>query len=382
MNRSKPKIIYIWNIPCTEKIERDYFIKDLISKNYQVEYWDLSCLLFKYDDFVYKIKRNYIRKIKSYEELKSLLSQQDNLNTLYMIIYRPLRLYRMLSKFNVKLLYFERGCLPQLSNRSLISKIRQKTVSLFNIEKISGFFSQKTTAILKRIKMLKEIDIVFAAGEVGENMHRDTSMVVPVNFFDYDEYVKVKSEDRCLVNGRYCVYLDDNIVDDPDFVIFRVKTVKADAYYNALNRFFKYIEDIYKVKVVIAAHPKAVYERNPFDGREIYRFETCTLAKGCEFALAHFSTSVSFPVLFKKPVIFMYTSEMKKMAYFKTINSFAEALNRSVVNIDLVDPEKFDFKKVDIGKYEEYRLKYITSLGPDAKNSRDIFLKFIESLSS
>lgn len=377
------KIIYICYLPLTEKLERNFYIKDLLDWNYSVEYWDLSSLFFKNVGFTNEHKRHYVVNIGTYQCLQKLIKKESQSRAVYIPIitygYQSFRLYRILTKNKCKIMFFERGRLPSTVNDFSYYKFCDKLSSLFNGKKVMSYFGHKIAIFMMKVKIVKRYDIVFAAGQIAEKIHQKTSLVIPVNYFDYDEYLRVKGDDRRLVKGRYCVFLDDNVVSDTDFLVRGQKTVAAQEYYNSMNRFFKYIEDQYNIKVVIAANPKAKYENDIFEGREIYKFETCRLVQKCEFSIAHYSTSVSYPVLFKKPVIFIYTSEMKNMFYFKIIRTFARVLNQPLVNIDSSDTEELVLREVDIDKYEKYKLGYITSLKSESKYSRDIFLKFIES---
>ena len=115
------------------------------------------------------------------------------------------------------------------------------------------------------------------------------------------------------------MFLDDNIVFDRDYIILKRKTVQSSTYYNELNKYFDLIENKFELKVVIAAHPKSNYNKDFFCGREVYQNKTHELAKDCEFAIAHYSTSVAFPVLYKKPINFIYTNAMVKKFYYNYI---------------------------------------------------------------
>ena len=372
------KIIYICYLPLTKKLEQDFYIQDLIDSNYSVEYWDLSPIFFNDVSFSNEHDRDYVLKIDTYQYFQNCIKKEKNPRTVYIPMitygYQSFRLYRILTKNKCKLYYFGRGCLPSAVNDFSLDSLYVKLYLLFDGKKAIRYFADKFALFMKKVKIVKNYDVVFAAGQIAENIHQKASMVIPVNHFDYDEYVRVKDDGGCLVKGKYCVFHDDNIVANTDYLILRQKTVKAHDYYNSVNRFFKYIEDQYNIKVVIAAHPNAKYEHETFAGREIYKFETCRLVQKCEFSIAHYSTSISYPVLFKKPVIFIYTSEMKNMFYFKTIKTFAKVLKQPLVNIDSSDTEKLTLKEVDIHNYEEYKLKYITSLNSKNEYTRDIFL--------
>jgi len=376
------KLIYICYLPLSQKIERDFYLRDVIDSKYSAEYWDLSSLFFRDVRFNETYDQEYVRKIDSYELFQERIQKEDNAQTIYIPIityeYRSLRLYRILTKNQCQLFYFERGCLPSIHTDSSWWVFLGRMNSLFNSKKVIRFLADRYASIMKQYAFVKNYDVVFAAGQIAIDIHRNTSKVVPVHYFDYDEYMRARNGSRPIA-GHYCVFLDDDIIHNADYVIQGIKTINADNYYRLMQSFFKYLEGHYKIKVVIAAHPKSNYAKNPFGEWEIYKNETCQLVEKCEFAVMHYSSSISYPVIFKKPIMFVHTSEMMKMFYFKTINSFAESLDQPIYNIDSRDSAGFRIKAIDSGKYEEYQDNYITSLQAESGYSRDIFLNFVRS---
>ena len=77
-----------------------------------------------------------------------------------------------------------------------------------------------------------------------------------INYFDYDDFLSTKFSQR-IIPEKYCVFHDEYLPHHPDFSMLGINTVDEKLYYKDLNIFFNLIEETYKVKVVIAAHPKA-----------------------------------------------------------------------------------------------------------------------------
>lgn len=357
---------------------------DLILQGFTVEYWDLTKMFFPDVKFVGEVERSYIRKFSNYKELNDAVLAQDIKNSFFvsMITFEEtvFKLHRILTKYKCYLIFFARSGLPTFSeNESLLRKVMDNYRNYLRIDRIKVKLWNEIGKIYKQIGLVKNYDLVFAAGTVEESRYRGLSKVIPINHFDYDNYLYVKNNPNRIINTDYCVFLDDNIVDDTDFKMFNIKTIEATSYFTSMRAFFDRIEKYFNLKVVIAANPKADYKKNEFGNREILKGKTNELVKDCHFAIAHYSTSISYPVLFKKPIIFIYTSEMKKMFYFETISNFTKVLNQPLLNIDSVHTGELNLKEVDIDKYEEYKLKYITSLKHEGECSRNIFMKFIES---
>jgi hypothetical protein len=120
-----------------------------------------------------------------------------------------------------------------------------------------------------------------------------------------------------------------------------------------------------------------------FGDREIIKGKTNQLVKDCRFAIAHFSTSISFAVLYKKPIIFAYTSEMKEMFYFQTIKHLAALLGSRMVNSDAIqgDDER-GISRPDPPRYEEYKYKYLTSKSTENELSARVFIQHMTLLAS
>ena len=69
--------------------------------------------------------------------------------------------------------------------------------------------------------------------------------------------LKSKSNKK-LVDGKYVVFLDQNLLHHTDFIREKVKlNIQKDKYYEQLNTLFEKIENQFGFRVVIAAHPRA-----------------------------------------------------------------------------------------------------------------------------
>ena len=106
------------------------------------------------------------------------------------------------------------------------------------------------------------------------------------------------------------VFLDINLPYHSDLAFCGRPQIDPVAYYRSLNRFFGLLEREYGIEVIIAAHPRADYDRTTFEGRQIFRLVTAELVRDAEFVLSHTSTAMSYAVLNAKPLIFIYTDAM------------------------------------------------------------------------
>jgi hypothetical protein len=187
-----------------------------------------------------------------------------------------------------------------------------------------------------------------------------------------------------VVKGKYAVFLDINLPYQSDLVISGLPAVNASCYFKSLNHFLDLLEDAYSVKVVIAAHPKAAYNNNEYNQREIYSLLTAELVKDAEFVITHTSTALSYAVLNSKPLVFIYTDEMMsiyKNTFMREIESSANYLNASIYNIDeITDGSQVIIKLPNQELYESYKYNYLTSQESENKISAEIFWSEINSL--
>nr|WP_315174772.1 hypothetical protein [uncultured Flavobacterium sp.] len=388
------KVVYINYQPITAKYYSDYYLGECVDNGFSVEYWDVSNLYFpntkcsESNNLITTVK-----KITSLNELKRYVIQVDIDSTFFItnITYefRVWKLFRILTSFNCKLAFFARGMFPSPVNANSTSKVINLILS-FKFKRIIEGVKNRVAIFLKKYKIIKTYDFVFRAGSeggltigFGNNFDMINAEINEINYFDYDKYLSVIKSNAVIKNG-YCVFIDQYLANHPDIVICGLKNVDADIYYSDLNTYFDFIEKTHNITIVIAAHPKAVeYQtNNPFQGRQIIFDKTCELVKDSKFVLTHHSTAISYPILFKKPILFLNSDELKKAMpdlYDLTI-FFANYLNCEVVNFDKFDASKKLDLYVDIDIYNDYSYKFLTSKESESKLSSEIFIETILSL--
>lgn len=381
----KMKVIYVTCVPVSEKIRRDWYIDFLLAKGVTVEYWDLGCLLFGEARAGGSKTAASIHILQTYKELDEMLSLPENEDAYYVMLInyegRFTRLYRLLSKYESRMLYIAWGYLPIRHK-----EIRQKVLSgLFSspLKFAKRAFNRAKSISYRKLGLIKPFDIFFAAGRVPVESKPYAVKVVPINLVDYDHSVRLKSEVSKLVKERYVVFLDIFLPHHPDLKVVDWPAISADRYYQSLNRFFCQLEREFQVKVVVAAHPKADYKNEVFQGRDIYYGRTPELVKDADFVVSHHSTSLSYAVLNYKPILFIYTDEMKKL-YIETIVSyihdFADFLNSNIYNIDEVTQgDQIAIGGVSVERYDNYKYDFLTTHESEHTTTQEIFWREINA---
>lgn len=368
------KVIYISAMRLSDKAARDWYITDLIEKGMPVEYWDVASLVFG-DDGHRSMDAGFLRTPATYSELEKLLRVPENKHAHYVMLIsyggNTARLYRLLSRHDCRMVFISWGALPIGHGQRWRRRFSNVAVSVRNVA------GSMKAALYQKLGLVKRFEIVFAAGQAVLAGTHHAVRVVPINLVDFDHFVRVKSQPGRLVEGRYAVFLDIYLPHQSDLKIVGLDAIDATAYYRSLNRFFDAVEKRFGVRVAIAAHPKASYDATTFEGRPTILGRTPELVRDAEFVISHHSTSISYAVLNRKPIVFIYTDAMKE-EYDLTVVSYlrdlAAYLDASVCNIDElgVDAE-ITVKPVSEARYDEFKYAFLTSRASEHESTAEIF---------
>ncbi len=383
----KRKLIYLSYIRLTDKVSRDWYIDYSIEKGAKVEYWDIVSLVREEHEEQGALNVDYLRHIKTYQEFEALVRQPENQEAVYVMLIsysgcfsKP---FRLLSKYNCKMVYLDWGAMPIPAPASRWQRIIYRFFSnprdfvKMVIDIIAGIAYRK-------LDVVKRFDILFAAGSVLTSIDRHAKRVLPFNLCDYDHYSRVKLADQRIVQGKYAVFLDINLPFQSDLSICGLPAVNAASYFKSLNQWFDLLEKTYNIKIVIAAHPKANYSSENFEQRQSYRLLSAELVKDAEIVITHTSTALSYAVLNLKPILFVYTDEMLRIyknTVIREIEGLASYLNAPVYNIDqITDGSQVIIKPPDRERYDSYKYNYLTSTESENFSSAEIFWCEISTL--
>ncbi len=386
-NVIKRKLIYISFIRLTDKVSRDWYIDFCIKKNTVVEYWDIVSLVREEHDEKGASAPDYLRYIKTYKELELLIRKTENNEAVYVMLIsysgRFSKPYRLLSKYNCKMVFLNWGAMPTTVSSPRWQRIVYRFISnpgnfaLTVIDLIAG-------NTLRKLDIVKRFDVVFTAGQVLTEVDQYAKKVVPFNLCDFEHFKQYEFSAEKKVKGKYAVFLDINLAYQSDLAHCGLPAVTADSYFQSLNRFFDLLEKTHGLKVVIAAHPKANYAGHEFEQREHYRMLTAELVKNAEFVITHTSTALSYAVLNFKPVFFIYTDEMLKIyqdTVIRQIEGLATYFNVKSYNIDqITDGSQIVIQSPSFERYNSYKYSYLTSYKSENSLSSEIFFHEVNSI--
>jgi len=380
---------------------------DYLSRNeFEVTFLDLSYLIdYKIAKNLYKGKSKLtgcqIIVIHTHGELDNFV-KKNSINTIFIDFVAGLseydltigRIFRIFKKYNAKYYVVSNADIPN-GHRELHELFSIAWIWL-NIKK--GLTSpRKIFELLTRkiIVQLIKLEILYPKPHRIFGIKRSPSLVsyiekyritdstfIPINSRDYDTYLEyTRVSGPSIESENICVFLDEDHTNHPDFFLFGIPPLDADKYISSMNLFFDHIECITGLSVVIAAHPKSNFsqETHPFGDRLFIKGNTVDLIAKSKIAIATHSTSISFPVLFSKPIILVVTAEIKsRVGMIATVKAFARELDLIYINVD--SSNEVDALKIKLDyqpKYKNFLYTYIKNEEPINELTWEIVAKTI-----
>lgn len=307
-------------------------IDGLIEKKVEMEYWDCSAIdslpLYSMDN----IERAYLREIRSLNDLKKKMSEQDRNKCIYVdMLHRTLADYKIqriilkYGKFRVNINF----CSTELLVIGLLGhqKYKVKDIIPWIIKKLLYTVLYKTSPSSYTINSGKAFPASFK-----------------INHPDYESYMELQNSDNRLLKNQYIVFIDscypyhpEHIEENPDLQI-GIDQVFSE-YSDSLNRFFQKIEKEYGWEVVIAGHPVSKPVSSQIGNRRIIYNNLGNLIKYSEGVMLHNSNAISMAVLFDKPILFLTSDRLQQSIRFNIkISNWASFFGLDVINIDHLTP--------------------------------------------
>lgn len=252
---------------------------------------------------------------------------------------------------------------------SYLKKLRIPLVKIQNTDFIDIFKYYKTK--LKQFFFKKKIhyEYLIHTGSRNSNHLYKGKNNIYIHHYDYENFLKkINIKKNNSKHKKYAVFLDENFVYHPDMIINKKKDwVIPKNYFKSMNNFFSFLSNKFNLEIKIASHPSNY--RNYFDKYKLYFNYTPELVGNADLVILHQSTSLSYPILFKKKILFLTSNEInKKTGYLKDkIYSLAKFFKKKPINVD----ENLN---------KQYIKKNIISNSNHYKKFRDLFLKHPKSV--
>jgi len=391
MKNKIKKIIYFIQSPFNKR-DYDRFGIEVVQQNgFEVEVWDFGSFLHPH---IHQKVKTGVPDPSDWRGVKYFTSEKEALGAIFklgsetfvipIIIFNlnSFKIYRMISKKRLKygVIVSNNQLSPDNgSTVNFLSKIRKLTLKrlpsiLFNRTQFNYLSIQPASFLL-------------AGGEQSTRGHRypvnKTTKIIWSHTLDYDIYLRTKNR-QVKADNNMGVFLDEDVPFHSDYLYMGVQPpATPEEYYPLLCNFFTLLENKYNVRIVIAAHPRSRYDNltDYFQGRPVIRGETVELIKKAGFAITHSSTSVNYPILFEKPIIFITTNRLQQSQQGPLIGLIASKLAKIPINlnnfskIDWIKEMTFDRKA-----YLNFKHQYIKKDGSEELPCWQIFANHIKSL--
>ena len=358
------------------RFEVDYFIKN----NYQVIIYDLTKILRSSfyinnytpsDSFI----NNQVRVIKSIEDFENDLAIEKNNSYLFAmcwinLYYDEIMVFKLLSKYNIPYSQFKLAILPDI--RPWYIRILSK-----------HYYDFKTKIINKEIN---PADLVLLAGkkaklQIGIKKSKKSKQI-NCGSFDYNLFIdNSKNEKKSkLIDYPEIVFIDQYWPSHPDFD--GKGLLNPEFYYTKVNTFLNELNFQFNMTCGIAFHPRTSCDNNYFIYNG-YTHQTIDLIKNAKIVVAHHSTSLSFAVLYNKPIIHISFLKIKNTINHKYIQKLSELLQTPLYYIDNKDAVNIKIPTVNEKMYKQYIRDYLLDKSTFYTNNYKVeVLNFINSKAS
>ena len=388
----KPKIAIVLDISFTERDYKRFGISTL-KKKFNVFIFDftksfsIKLANHKFSKKTYKCEGYH--SIKSLSSFIELVEKYKFSNCINYLANKPLelKLANILKKNRVPFVKIQNGLVigPE-DPRSFIQNLHILSLKFTGKKRFMAFIASQISKITNKF-IKKEPQIIFdkvvVTGRVGI---KDAAIglktkVIHAHSFDYNNYLNNIKQSKLGIKKPYAVFLDQYLPLHPDAPIFFGVSPRCtpEKYYPALNNFFNIFEKKFNMKVIVCAHPKSDYENNSnyLYGRKFVKNETINLVKNCNIVFAHCSTTITYAVLYKKPLVFLLSDEYIRSFDNYTPSVIAKKLNSPYFNIDDKNNnskiQNINLFKIDKKKYKIYKDDYVKYPSRSHKKFWEIF---------
>jgi len=385
------KIIYLIEQPLDARNFDRFGIQKWIDRNWIAEVWDLTPLAHPH---VWRTFLESQLELKEYSGYFPVASKND-LRARYAALgrighfidltdasYCSFKVKRFLIRHGAVRVICAQGSIPapqDIQQRGLASRLRKAFARgpIRSLKTLSAVFFNRLSAPLIRP------GLAVVSGEMSIRSVRQSREILKVHSFDYDIYLQLAKSNE-VPEKAYAVFIDQDLCFHSDFIYQNTPfVVTPEKYFPAICYALKHISRLLGVDILIAAHPRAAYERRKpecFPEFTIIRGRTADLIERSALVVCHDSTAIHFAVLFRKPMIFVTTDELIPTFEGKSIVQAAAEFGKIPINLD-EDLRSVDWHKqmhVDSAKYLEYKNKYIKIDGSPERPTWDVVIDYIE----
>ncbi len=382
--RYMKKIVFIDGENLTKRRREIFWIDEIRAAGFEVEFWDVSKMIVD-QDICDQLDENYLRKFSNIKDFEEAIQKQDISNTIFVIEIW----YKWITR---KMLYIIKKNKCFTLKIQIYSKIyhKQKRVPKMHFSlNLLKYLSKKLVDELSYVcfkiyQKVKGIDRHFDYHITADSRSRKANAFINHPDWQSAKDLELQPRSSDIPQKPYVVFVDQFYPLHPDFKRNYIGQLgDAETYYSELNDFFAKIERDLGYEVVIAAHPKATYDDKTFNSRKIIKYKTSELVKYSEGVLMQTSLSISFVMIFDKPVMYITTREQMKsdkLLIMEMMYTDYFKLPLYITNdIDEVTPSMM--QRVEPSRRDEYIYTILTHEGIEDRANSDIVIENLKKLS-
>lgn len=305
-------------------------------------------------------------QISSWQDLESFLQGKGDIFGIVVLTLQKTTapFYRILKRFNVPYLNFYSNNIPTPSLRChLQGRQAWRRHSCQSILKgLLGRMWRRSFGLFSGLQPPRYLLKFGKSFALNCPLPNAQTQIIDSHTLDFDLTLG-QPRSRQSSQNKFVVFLDEFLFGHPDFLMQGgVFPIQSDSlYFTNLRKLFDLIETTMRYRVVIAAHPRAtdLSKELRFGKREIIQWQTGSLVSQSEFVITHCSTSVSFAVLYRKPIIFLTSNEIDQRRMGSLVHSFARAFGQKPLNIDSFNGSSLSISSVSEPLYKDYEENYV-----------------------
>lgn len=374
----------------------DPLVLESLRHRFDLEWWDCSDIVYpKYYEADSGL--SYVLKIRSLTDLKRNLSRVPK-DTLLVkaipVLWKNRRVDKLLAKFFPKIVLVQSySNTPSSSEAKEDEPASGKARSLLSVIKRPLYHSDTLKTGIKILFHPEQRHELSEIWQINKEWGRFKEIVVincakgseyAINHPDVERYVRLRSSTERR-SDRYIVYIDQNFPYHIDLKVWQPDIHVEDLaqrFFPSMNRFFSHLEKVYNCRVVIAVHPKAQHQGNPFEGREMVSFDTAALVRDSIGVCMHSSNALSFVVFYDKPIVAVVNSAVREVS--RQYNQIVNMVNQwNIPLVDIDSPHCPEYPLCNLS--HETRHQYIETFFGDIEtttlqSNADLITKHLHSI--
>lgn len=394
VKKNKTIIVMLLSLPNKHIIEKYEINKNF--KNCNIQYWNFLPLVkldyYKKKKFLVKYKNfKFIYNFQTFYNLYKKLPKSFYYVNLVGNYFITSFLELFLKFKNGKKFSIDFGAFIEinLSKKIILNSINliKKFGLIFFFKKFFFFLIGYVSTFINE-KILKiNPDYFFVSSEYSKKKIERTVNLEKIYKIDSEDMKKFKNS-RIKKSKEIITFIDQGFDDNFDYSLRKFKNTKFDVniYWKKINKFFILVNTIFpNHKIIIACHPRRNKNSiKKFTKKKFFSNKTFELVAKSKFVIAHYSQSINFAVLLKKPILLLDSCDFNAHTLVRSlaVKKFANLLGSKSINLEnesgnKIVLEKKSFLRINSFKYKRFINTYI---GFREKKNRGIWKTISKSL--